>query len=188
MLESNLFEVLLDILPFKAYVVDIKSYEVLYANQAMKESMYTIGSKNCFEIFYGQSKPCSWCSMNKLKSNIINSSATEFFDEISDKWFISYDKYIIWTSHQSKYSILIDITEQKENQRKLIQSHAKLAMYTKHLSNVNKNFQITKLLLQKKIDELEYINSNLEKTIEEQLNKLIKQDQLIFIQQKQLFT
>lgn len=186
MLESNLFEVLLDILPFKAYVVDIKSYEVLYANQAMKESMYTIGSKNCFEIFYGQSKPCSWCSMNKLKSNIINSSATEFFDEISDKWFISYDKYIIWTSHQSKYSILIDITEQKENQRKLIQSHAKLAMYTKRLSNVNKNFQITKLLLQKKIDELEYINSNLEKTIEEQLNKLIKQDQLIFIQQKQL--
>ena len=65
MLESNLFEVLLDILPFKAYVVDIKSYEVLYANQAMKESMYTIGSKNCFEIFYGQSKPCSCCSMTK---------------------------------------------------------------------------------------------------------------------------
>jgi signal transduction histidine kinase len=185
MLENNLFQVLLDILPFKAYVVDIKTYEIIYANQEMKDSIYSSGDKNCFEVFYGQNKPCSWCSIKKLKSNIGNNHSTEFFDEVNDKWFVSHDRYTIWIDRQSKYSILVDITKQKENQGKLIHSHAKLSMYAKHLVIMNKNFQITKLLLQKKSDELKYININLEKTIEKQLLKLRKQDQLIFLQQKQ---
>lgn len=186
MLENNLFEEFLDIVPFKAYVVNLETYELIYANQPMRDSMYAPGAKKCWEIFFGQNKECSWCSINELKSNTDNNCITEFFDEVDDKWFVSYDKNIIWSNRRTKYSILVDITEQKEKHGKLIQSHAKLSMYTKHISDVNKNLQITKLLLQKKSNELERVNSNLEKTIEKQLNKLIKQDQLIFIQQKQL--
>jgi len=38
--ENKLFEVLLDVIPFAAYAVDIETYEVVYANKLMSESMY----------------------------------------------------------------------------------------------------------------------------------------------------
>jgi len=188
MLENNLFEALLDIVPFKAYVVDIETYEVVYANQLMRDGMYAPRAKKCWEKIFGQQKVCSWCSMNNLKSNNdINNCITEFFDEIDDKWFVTHDKHITWSNGcNAKYSILVDISEQKENQGRIIQSHAKLSMYTKHLTSTNKSLQITKLLLQKKGDELELLNTNLERIVEEQLSKLRKQDQLLFFHQKQL--
>ena len=95
--------------------------------------------------------------------------------------------YLGWMDgSEVKYSILLDITEQKAIQGSLIQSHAKLANFTKHLKITNKNLQITKLLLQKKSDELASINTNLEKIVQEQIVKLREKDQLLFFQQKQL--
>lgn len=190
MLENSLFEALLDIVPFKAYVVDLETREVVYANQLMRDSMHMPSAKPCWEKIFGQNEVCSWCNINEMKLTANNksqeNSSQEFFDEIEDKWFISHDKFVIWSNGRSaKYSILVDITEQKENHGKIIQSHAKLSMYTKHLKSTNKNLQITKLLLQKKSDELETINKNLEEIVKEQLEKLRKQDQLLFFHQKQ---
>ena len=190
MLENSLFEALLDIVPFRAYVVDIETYEVVYANQLMRDTMYSSKVKKCWKKIYGQKSICSWCNIKEIKNidnNMLQKNFTsEFFNEIDDKWFVSNDKYITWSNgRNAKYSILVDISEQKENQGKIIQSHAKLSMYTKHLTNTNKNLQITKLLLQKKSDELEITNKNLEKIVERQLNKLRKQDQLLFFYQKQ---
>ena len=190
MLENSLFKALLDMVPFRAYVIDVKTFEVVYANQLMTDSMYTSNVKFCWEKIFGQNSRCSWCSVNEMKINAdyqTNTSYTsEFFDEMDDRWYMSHNKFISWTNERkAKYSILVDITEQKENQGAIIQTHAKLAMYTKHLKNINKNLQITKLLLQKKSDELELINENLERIVEEQLIKLRKQDQLLFFHQKQ---
>ena len=49
MLENSLFEALLDIVPFKAYVIDIETYEVVYANQIMRSSMYAPKANYCWE-------------------------------------------------------------------------------------------------------------------------------------------
>lgn len=190
MLENSLFKALLDIVPFRAYVIDIKTYEVVYANQLMTDSMNIPNAKHCWEKIFGQDNKCPWCNINDVKlnkSNKLNTSyISEFFDEMDDKWFMAHNKFISWTNgRNAKYSILVDITEQKENQGAIIQSHAKLSMYTKHLKNINRSLQITKLLLQKKSDELEATNENLEKIVEEQLVKLRKQDQLLFFHQKQ---
>lgn len=189
MLENSLFEALLDIVPFKAYVIDIETYEVVYANQIMRSSMYAPKANYCWEKIFGQSSKCSWCNVDKIKLNDNQSNKSyisEFFDEIDDKWFVSNDKLISWANGcNAKYSILVDITEQKANQGTIIQAHAKLSIYTKHLKNINKDLQITKLLLQKKSDELEITNNNLEKIVEVQLKKLRKQNQLLFFHQKQ---
>lgn len=184
MLENSLFKALLDMVPFRAYVIDVKTFEVVYANQLMTDSMQSPNAKFCWEKIFGQNNRCPWCNINEMKLNIENhlnnSYTSEFFDEMDDKWFVSNDKLISWANGcNAKY------TEQKANQGTIIQAHAKLSIYTKHLKNINKDLQITKLLLQKKSDELEITNNNLEKIVEVQLKKLRKQNQLLFFHQKQ---
>ena len=56
MLENSLFEALLDIVPFRAYVVDIETYEVVYANQLMRDTMFSSKVKKCWKKIYGQKR------------------------------------------------------------------------------------------------------------------------------------
>lgn len=161
MLENKLFEALLDIIPFRAYAVDINSYEVVYANKLMRENMYAPRETYCWEQVFGQNEICSWCSIFKLKERkkelkIGEKSTCEFFDETDDKWLKSYDELMSWPDGRDvKYSILVDITDQKEIQGSMMKSHAALAIKNKHISTTNKNLQITKLKLQKSLNELE---------------------------------
>lgn len=191
MTNNDFFKELFDVVPFSSYIVDIDTYEVIYVNKLMKYNLFDSKRIKCWEKIYGQENKCSWCSIDKLTNFIYQkeerSYKAEFFNEIEDKWFISHDKLIsLPTFNNAKYSILVDITEQKEIQGNIIQSHAKLAMYVKHLAITNKNLQITKLLLQKKSDEFEDMNNSLEIIVDTQLEKIRTQDQLLFFHQEQI--
>lgn len=168
MLENKLFEALLDVIPFKAYAVDTSTFEMVYANQMMRDPMYAPFESYCWEKVYGQTQMCSWCSVLKLqirdKSELKEKYTCEFFDETDDKWLKAYDELMIWPDgREVKYSILVDITDQKEVQGDMLHTHAKLAMNAKHLKVTNKNLQITKLKLQKTINELEREKQKAEK-------------------------
>jgi len=159
MLENKLFEALLDVIPFGAYAVDVKTYEVIYANKIIRENMYAPQETFCWEKIYGQSEICSWCTVHKLQHEGIKQNHKkynhEFFDEIDDKWISSYDELMAWPDGRDvKYSILVDTTNQKALQGTMLQSHAKLAVKSKHIKKTNKQLQITKLNLQKTIREL----------------------------------
>lgn len=160
MLENKLFEALLDVIPFKAYAIDVETYEVVYANRLMRETMYAPRETYCWEKVFGQTNICSWCSINKLqqrdKKQKHEKYSCEFFDETDDRWLKTYDELMNWPDgREVKYSILVDITDQKEIQGDMIKSHAKLAMHSKQLKVTNANLQITKLQLQKTVNELE---------------------------------
>lgn len=161
MLENKLFEALLDVIPFGAYAVDIETYEIVYANKIMREKMYSPKESYCWQKVFGQEEICSWCSIFKLKERKQDKTITdkyicEFFDEADDKWLKSYDELISWPDGRDvKYSILVDISDQKDIQGSMMKSHASLAVKTKQLSSTNKNLQITKLKLQKSLNELE---------------------------------
>lgn len=166
MLENKLFEALLDVIPFGAYAVDVDTYEVVYANKIMRENMFAPRKSYCWEKVFGQDEICNWCSINKLKSIDRKKSKNEkltcdFFYEIDDKWMKSYSEIISWPDGRDvKYSILIDITDQKAIQGDMIQAHAKLAMKNKHIMLTNKNLQITKLKFQKSENELEVVKKS----------------------------
>ncbi len=153
MLENKLFEALLDVVPFGAYAVDIKTNEIVYANKIVRENMYAPQEEYCWEKLYGREEKCTWCTIGKdtnIKHHI------DFFDELDDKWVKSYDEFISWPDgREVKYSILVDTTSQKEAEGSMIQSHAKLAVRSKQVSKTNKHLQITKLELQKTVRELE---------------------------------
>jgi signal transduction histidine kinase len=159
MLENKLFEALLDIIPFGAYAVDIKTYELVYANKIVRENFYAPRATSCWEKVYGQEDKCSWCTIDKLQQdNKLRQGekyTCEFFDEIDDKWIKSYDELMSWPDGRDvKYSILVDTTDQKEAQGSMVQSHAKLAVKSKQITKTNKSLQITKLNLQKTVTEL----------------------------------
>ncbi len=169
MLENKLFEALLDVIPFKAYAVDIDTFEVVYANKMMRENMYAPQETYCWEKVFGQEEICSWCSIFDLKNKAEGSSkkdkhTIEFFDETDDKWLKSYDELMSWPDGRNvKYSILVDITDQKEIQGSMVKSHASLAMKNKQMNETNKKLQITKLQLQQSVNEFEQLlNSTME--------------------------
>jgi len=163
MLENKLFEALLDVIPFKAYATDIKTFEVVYANKMMRENMFAPQETYCWEKVFGQEEICSWCSIIDLelleKENAKQDKhIVEFFDETDDKWLKSYDELMSWPDGRKvKYSILVDITDQKEIQGSMIKSHATMAMKNKQMTETNKKLQITKLKLQKSVGEFEQL-------------------------------
>ena len=152
MLENKLFEALLDVVPFGAYAVDVKTFKMVYANKIVRENMYAPQEEYCWEKLYARSSKCDWCTIGQ-DTNIKHTF--DFFDELDDTWMKSYDEFISWPDGRDvKYSILVDITSQKEIEGSMIQSHAKLAVRSKQVVKTNKHLQITKLKLQKTVREL----------------------------------
>lgn len=142
MKENKLFEALLDVIPFGAYAVDIETYEVVYANRLMSENMYAPRESFCWKKIFGQEEVCSWCTIPQLKQReaVYKSEklVSNFFDEATDCWLQSYDELVKWPDGRTvKYSIAVDITEQKEIQANMIKTHTKLAMQTKKLKEAN---------------------------------------------------
>ncbi len=167
MIENKLFEALLDVIPFKAYAVDTETYEVIYANKLMSSNMYSPQETYCWKKIFGQENICSWCSildlgLRKKESDTKEKYTCEFFDESDDKWLKSYDELMSWPDGRDvKYSVLVDITDQKEIQGNMIKSHANLAMKQKLLTKTNKNLQITRLQLEKRTAELKIKNETI---------------------------
>ncbi|WP_024955297.1 GGDEF domain-containing protein [Sulfurospirillum arcachonense] len=185
MLENKLFEALLDVIPFRAYAVDVESYEIIYANKMVRDNMYAPQETYCWEKLYGKTEKCSWCSIDDLKARdkFTDSKkfSCEFFDELDDRWLNSFDELINWPDGRYvKYSILIDTTEQKEAQGSMLKSHASLAVRTKQVKKTNKNLQITKLRLQKTINKLQ--------KQEEELKLLASTDPLTKLFNRRYFT
>lgn len=168
MVENKLFEALLDVIPFGAYAVDINTYEVVYANKLMRENMFAPQGKKCWEAMYGQDEACSWCSVKtliekkSLKMQQDEKYIKDFFYEHDDRWLKSYSEIIHWPDGRDvKYSILIDITDEKALYGDMIQAHAKMAIVNKHITTTNKNLQITKLKFQKSSNELEFLKDEI---------------------------
>ena len=143
---NKLFEVLLDVTPFSAYAVDIDTNELVYVNKKMNETMYAPEETSCWKKIFGQEEICSWCTIPELKRDrelgenkkLINS----FFDEATDRWIQSYDELVVLPDNRTvRYSISVDITEQKEIQANMIKTHAKLAIQSKKLREAKKEIE-----------------------------------------------
>ncbi len=183
MQENKIFEALLDVIPFASYAVDVDSYEVIYLNKLMSENLYAPRATSCWEKLYGQEDRCSWCKVDELKKRevIYKSSKLEssFFDESTDKWLQSYDEIVKWPDGRTvKYTILVDITEQKEIQSDMIKTHTKLAIESKKLKNAN-----AKLKFMAEKDFLTGINNrgHFFELSSKLWNKDLKENQNIFV-------
>ncbi len=134
---------------FAVSVIDLSKYEIIYANQAMKNVMSDMTAVNCWEAINGQEAPCMWCKAPALLANLKKSTQHNFqatmnngyvvyehFNEVANKWYQIQEKVeILDDGRNVLISFCLDISLQKEAQSKLIDTHVKLTNQTQALQD-----------------------------------------------------
>ena len=139
---------------FAVSVIDLSNYEVVYANQAMKNIMSDMTAQNCWESIHGQESPCLWCKAPALlaglqdglhpsQSTMNNDYITyENFNEVANKWYQLQEKVVVLKdSRNILISFALDISIQKEAQSKLIDTHVKLTKQTQALKEAQEKLE-----------------------------------------------
>jgi signal transduction histidine kinase len=118
------------------YVVDMDTYEILFANEYVRRLFgFDPVGRSCFQFIHSnQDGPCTFCTNSRLldgDGNPADPIHWEYRNPFNKKWYSAKAQAIMW-SH-GKYvrlEIAVDITEQKRLQRFLQEARkqAKLAI------------------------------------------------------------
>ncbi len=103
------------------YVVDPKTYEVLFVNKTFQKMLgeNPIG-KTCYEKFQGFDKPCDFCTNELLKKNNGKPYTWEYHNPLLKTDFYITDQLIKWPDGRKvRFEMAVDITKRKKR-RKLI--------------------------------------------------------------------
>ena len=134
---NNLFDILnnLDAIIF---VVDMQSYEILYANKNALNLLGNFNGKTCWQFLQGDvSGPCSFCSTKYL----FNSDGTphgslnyDIQNTVTSGWYDVHERSVNLPDGRSvRIHLAIDITDKKKTIDKLKESeekHRTVADYT----------------------------------------------------------
>lgn len=113
-----------DSLDGNIYVSDPHTYEILYANKALRNYFDSeLTGKLCYREFQGFDSPCSFCSNKQILEEKPKVYRWEFYNPMMDKTFSIMDRIITWPDGRDvKFELAIDITEKKQ-----IESHLRQA-------------------------------------------------------------
>lgn len=104
------------------YLCDPDTYEILYANQALRslfDDVLILGKK-CYKLLQSLDSPCPFCT-NKFifGKNVGKTHIWEFHNKAIDRWYHCIDRAVPWSNGKMvRYEMAIDITEQKKNEQK----------------------------------------------------------------------
>ena len=149
MIENHLFEALFEMIPFGIYVVDIQTYQVIYANRKYKKTHGDCVRKICYKAIYKEDSPCHYCKIGQLINPLgkpnNNTLVFERFNEYNDCWYQHHEKILCWPDGRIvKYTIEVDISELRAVQNQLAEAHALLALKNKELIEINRHDELTK--------------------------------------------
>lgn len=151
---------ILDLAPFKVYVVDLTTLEVIYANTgAGHQFAQSSGSALCHQQIYREERPCLTCKRAQLldtngqpNGEIIIS---ERFNEVDDCWYqLREGSFALSNGRAVMYSIAIDIGDTKKIQNDLAEAHAELALKNQLLERLTVTDSLTGLFNRRKFDEV----------------------------------
>lgn len=112
--EKQRLELLLDAHPEIIYVVDPKTYEVLFANKALCEQMgEDPHGKLCYEVFQGFKEPCPFCTREGVELQEDQPHRWRHHNTWLDRHYDITDLLIPWHDGRLvKFELAVDITEQ----------------------------------------------------------------------------
>jgi len=128
--ESDIYQKIINHTNASIYVIDRHSYEILYANEvARRNRLKELGKDGCFRCFAflrGKASPCEDCIMNSAPSG--QSVSCERFDANHEVWENITGVSINWCGHDAFVQFIMDISKQKELQRKLENSQERFEL------------------------------------------------------------
>ncbi len=134
-LSHERFVTVLDSLDASVYVADMDTYEILFMNKFMKESFgRDMTGETCWEVFRGKTGACQDCTNDQLTDE--NGKPTgvcvwQGKNPITGKIYIHHDRAIEWSDgHLVRLEIATDITDMKNMEAQLIQTHKMEAIGT----------------------------------------------------------
>ena len=105
---------ILDSLDADVYVADLQTFEILFANQHMRDSFgKKLEGKTCFKVFRNESSRCPHCKNDLLvdkKGRPTGVHLWEGYNPVTKKWYSNADRAMKW--HDGRFTD----TEDKENQ------------------------------------------------------------------------
>ena len=126
------FLMVLDGIDATIYVADMETYEILFMNKCMIDAFGAdLTGRICHEVFRRESSPCGHCTNDQLMDadgNPTSACAWETKNPITGKWYINYDRSILWVdSRMVRLQIATDITERKLAEMSIRESEEKFS-------------------------------------------------------------
>ncbi|MBI1905016.1 MAG: GGDEF domain-containing protein [Rhodocyclales bacterium] len=148
---------ILDLAPFRVYVVDVAARQVVYSN-ARGARGADVGLQ-CYEEIYQESRPCLNCPVPQLidADGQPNGQVLTYerFDEADDRWYQLHEGTMALSDGRTAmYSIALDIGAVKEAQNNLAAAHAELAFKNQQLETLSITDRLTDIFNRRKLDEV----------------------------------
>ncbi len=115
-------QIVLDNTMAKVYVCDVDTYEIVFANKALKSGVpYEIEGKKCWQVLSSFDGPCPYCKLHDvLKRPLGEPLLWENYNPDFKWWLQMSDSIVKWTDGRLVHLITItDITDVKNNEVKL---------------------------------------------------------------------
>ena len=123
----NDMEMILESTGALVYIIDLATYEILYANNISKEEFGDVIGKTCYKVLQkNQDSPCGFCplqqeNINPLLLPIGTVYSWENENSINHKHYLFTDRIIEWSDKRKvKVQVGIDITKQKQLELQLL--------------------------------------------------------------------
>ena len=130
----------LDSIAALVYIADLKTYEVLFANKYLQESMGVVPGQLCWKSIQRSSGPCGFCPNEKLltPNGVPGASYRwEQFNTVDKRWYDTIDRAIIWIDGRLvRLSVATDITDRKKMEESLQETNEKLNTLLKNSPDV----------------------------------------------------
>jgi len=126
---TNSMEMIVNSTGALVYIIDLESYEILYANERCKQEFGELVGKLCYKTLQKNGNlPCPFCPIvkNQDQNPLSYPNGINFeWDNKSSangRYYLFNDRTIIWgLSKKAKIHVGIDITEQKKLEKELFE-------------------------------------------------------------------
>jgi len=122
---------ILDTIDADIYLVDIKSYRILYMNKQMINSFGgDFTGRICYEAFRNKDEACPHC----IIKNKEDTAVWEGYNSVAEKWYLNHDRIIPWIDGRIvKLQVALDITRRKSAEEKHREIENRFTAFMEHL-------------------------------------------------------